>query len=470
MKTIFSKIILVAFFGLMGVFYLSAQESATMQFMKGMPQSDLQNPALHNDSSKVVIGLPGLSGMYFDFSSDFAINNLIHKGTGVLADSLVLDIDGFHASLKETNSIQQHFSLPVFYLGIRSKKSFFSFGVTEKEMAHFSFDKALITFLKDGNAPYMGQNFDLGNLNMDAYHYREFAFGYSNEFIRNKLTIGAKIKLLYGKMAVQTERMNLQVETAADGSSLNLSTDMKINISGPVTVEFDEDNYFNGIESEEIEPDTYLMQTGNAGMAFDLGAVYKLTPRITFSGSIVDLGKISFKKDNTNLTHVASFKWEGIDFSKSLDESKADYVDPADLIDAEMEKLESTFKPKRNEFNFETFDMALPTKIYLGATFAVNRNFSLGVLDRIYSNGGISKNTLIFSANALLGNFFSLTGSYSMIDDSYNNLGLGVALRLGFMQLYVISDNLMALNDPAKAEFVNARFGMNYLFGRKHYR
>ncbi len=470
MKTIFPKIILVAFFGLTGVLFLSAQESSTLQFMKGMPQSDLQNPALHNDSSKVVIGLPGLSGMYFDFNSDFAINNLIHKGTGVLADSLVLDINGFHASLKETNSIQQHFSLPVFYLGIRSKKSFFSLAVTEKEMAQFSFDKALVTFLKEGNAPYMGQNFDLGNLNMDAYHYSEFAFGYSNEVIKNRLTVGGKIKLLYGKMAVQTERMNLQVETATDGSSLNLKSDMKINISGPLTVEYDEDNYFNGINSDDIEPDTYLMQTGNAGMAFDLGAVYKITPRITLSGSIVDLGKISFKKDNNNLTHVASYKWEGIDFSKSLDESKADYVDPADLIDAEMEKLESTFKPKSNEFNSKAFDFTLPTKIYLGGTFAVHRNFSLGLLDRIYSNGGISKNTLTFSANALLGNFFSLTGSYSMIGDSYNNLGLGVALRLGFMQLYLLSDNLMALNDPAKAEFVSARFGMNFLFGRKHLR
>ena len=43
-----------------------------------------------------------------------------------------------------------------------------------------------------------------------------------------------------------------------------------------------------------------------------------------------------------------------------------------------------------------------------------------------------------------------------------------MAIRLGFMQMYLVSDNLMALNDPAKAEFVNARFGMNFLFGRKH--
>ena len=453
---------------LVSISYVSAQESMTMQFMKGMPQSGLQNPALHNDSSKVVIGFPGLSGMYLDFNSDFAINNLIHKGTGSLADSLVLDIEGFHNSLKETNAMQQSFSMPLFYLGIRSKQMFFSFGITEKEMARFTFAKSLITFIKEGNAPYMGKDFDLGNLDMDAYHYREFAFGFSKEVVKNKLTVGAKAKVLYGKFAIQTEQMNLKVETAADGSYLNLSSDMKINVSGPVTPEYDTDNYFNNLNTDNMEPDTYLMQKGNMGLAFDLGAVYKLTPKITFSGSIVDVGKISFKKDNVNLTHVSNYKWEGIDFSHSLDESKADYVDPGDLMDAELEKLESNFKPKKSEFNANAFDMKLPAKIYLGGTYSVNDHFGIGLLDCLYTNGTIRRNTLTFSANAMLGNFFSLTGSYSAVGNSYNNLGLGMAIRLGFMQMYLVSDNLMALNDPAKAEFVNARFGMNFLFGRKH--
>ena len=335
MKKIQSIAAIATLILLVNISYVSAQESMTMQFMKGMPQSGLQNPALHNDSSKVVIGFPGLSGMYFDFNSDFAINNLIHKGTGSLADSLVLDIEGFHNSLKETNAMQQSFSMPLFYLGIRSKQMFFSFGITEKEMARFTFAKSLITFIKEGNAPYMGKNFDLGNLDMDAYHYREFAFGFSKEVVKNKLTVGAKAKVLYGKFAIQTEQMNLKVETAADGSYLNLSSDMKINVSGPVTPEYDTDSYFNNLNTDNMEPDTYLMQKGNMGLAFDLGAVYKLTPKITFSGSIVDVGKISFKKDNVNLTHVSNYKWEGIDFSHSLDESKADYVDPGDLMETQ---------------------------------------------------------------------------------------------------------------------------------------
>jgi len=459
---------IVSFLFLASISFVTAQESPTLQFMKGLPQSTLQNPALHNDSSKVVIGFPGLSGMYFDFSSDFAIDNLIHKGTGSLANSLVLDVEGFHSSLKETNAVQQNFSMPVFYLGIRNKQNFFSFGVSEKEMSSLSFEKNLITFIKDGNAPYMGKDFDLGTIDMDAYHYREFAFGFSREVIKRKLTVGAKAKLLYGKFAVQTEQLNLRIETAADGSYLNLNSDMKINVSGPITPEYDADNNFTSMNTDDLEPETYLMQKGNMGMAFDLGAVYKLTPKITFSGSIVDIGKISFKNNNHNLNHVSSYKWEGIDFSRSLDESKADYVDPSDLMDAELEKLESTFKPKRSEFNSEAFDMSLPTKIYLGGTYAVNDRFGIGVLDCLYSNGTIRRNTVTLSANAMLAKFFSLTGTYSAIGDSYNNLGLGMAIRLGFMQMYLVSDNLMALNEPAKAEFVNVRFGMNFLFGRKH--
>ncbi|MEI8113053.1 MAG: DUF5723 family protein [Bacteroidia bacterium] len=468
MKNIFTKICVFSLIMMAIHSTVWAQESTTLQFMKGISQSALQNPALHNDSSKVVIGLPGLSGIHFDFNSNFAINDLIHKGTGSLADSLVLDVNGFNNSLKATNSIEEHISMPLFYLGFRIKKSFFSIGITEKENAQFTFDKSLITFLKDGNAPYMGQNFDLGNLKMNAFDYTEIAFGYSNEVIKNKLTVGLKIKALLGKFAVQTERMNLKVETAADGSSLNLSSDMKINMAIPATPEYDQDNFLTGMNTDNFKPKDFLMQTGNMGMTFDLGAVYKLTPKITISGSIVDIGKISFKKDLISMGKVSNYNWVGIDFSNSIDSTNANYIAPSKLVENETTKLGNTFKPQKSNISSDPFEVKIPTKYYLGGTYQINNNFNVGLLDRMYKNGDISRNTLTLSANALLGKFFSLTGSYSIVGDAYNNLGLGMALRLGIMQLYFVSDNLMALSDPAKAKFVNAHVGMNFLFGRRN--
>jgi len=468
MKNMISRILVTVVLILAAVTILPAQESTTLQFMKGMPQSDLLNPALHNDSSAVVIGLPGFSGAYFDFNSDFAVNDLIHKGTGMLADSLVLDLDNFYKKLGPTNSVQQHFSMPLFYLGIRSKKSFFSLGITEKEVAQLTFDKSLIGFLKDGNAAYMGQNVDLGNLIFNSFDYSEIALGYSNELIKNKLTVGVKVKALYGKFALQTQRMNLKVETAADGSSLILNSDMSVNMSMPVTEEYNTDGYLTNLNGDNIQPSDLILQNGNFGTAFDLGAVYNLTPKIVLSGSIVDLGKISFKKDIVSINHVSNYEWTGIDFSNSLDKSGANYVDPSTLVDDELKKMENSFRPKKSEVTSNAFEVKIPTKINFGGTYQLNQKLNVGVLDRIYKLGTISQNTLTFSANAMLGNFFSLTGSYSMIGNSTNNLGLGFALRLGFMQFYALSDNLLALSDPAKAQYVSAQFGMNFLFGRKH--
>lgn len=446
-----------------------AQDSQTMMLMKGMPQSATMNPALHNDSSAVVIGLPALSGIYFDLNSGFALNDLIHKGTGLLADSLVMDIENFHNKLKSTNNIVQNFSMPLFYLGIRKKNSFFSFGITENQMMRFSFDKSLITFIKDGNAPYVGKNYDLGNLDMDAFHYREFALGYSRELIKNKLSVGMKAKMLYGKFGYQTRWMNQQVETASDGSSILLKSRMNINMSMPVRVEYDERGYFETMNSDDVEAGDYMLQKGNTGMAFDIGAVYKLTPNVTLFGSITDMGKISFKKDLNNLDYTFSYKWEGVDFSNSVNEAQQNYVDPADLMENETNKIEEAFKPQRSDFSQEDFSMTVPMKIYLGGSYDLNSKVNFGLVDRLYKNGDFTQNGLTLSANTLIGNFLSFSGSYSAIGQAYDNLGLGMAIRAGFFQFYMVTDNIMAIA-PSRAQYFNARLGVNLLFGRKHLR
>ncbi len=456
MKNFKNKIVIA---GLMMalVLTISAQESTTLHFMKGMPQSNYLNPALHNDSSKLVIGIPGMSGVYYDFNSGFAVDDLMHKGTGMLADSLVLDLEKFQDALGSSNTIQQHFSMPILYVGFRNKNSFFSFGVTEKALAMVSFDKGIVDFLVEGNAEYMGKTQNLGNLNMDAFQYREYALGYSYQMLQNKLTIGLKAKMLFGKFAIQTEQMHLSVETASDVSYLNLNSDMKINLSAPVNVEYDSENYFNGFISDDTSTKDYLLEGDNKGLAFDLGAVYKITPKLTLSGSVIDMGKISFTNKTVNLNHVSTYKWEGVDFSNSIDKGSSDYVNPSDLLENEFNKLKDSFRPAKSEFSSEAFDVTIPTKIYLGGTYDLNKQLNFGILDRIFMYDGSSQNTLTFSANAMFLNFLSLTGSYSFVGNTSNNLGLGIGIRAGFLQIYAVSDNVIAVLDPSKAEFANAR-------------
>lgn len=446
----------------------SAQEGTNMFFMKGMPQSTMYNPALHNDSSAVEFGLPGLSGIYLGLNSDFAVNDLIHYGTGSMSDSLVIDIDGFHNSLKNQNYFRQNFEMSLFYLGFRTRKTFVNFSINEKESAQIGFGKGFITFLKDGNGASMGEVQDLGDLTFNAYHYREFALGVSQDMLNGRLSFGVKIKALYGKFALQTNKLNFQVETATDGSSVMFTTDMDIDLSAPVTPQYDENGYFSDFEDNNFSANDYILNTENMGMAFDFGAVLKLTPRITLSASIVDMGKIPFKTDVYNIKHNQSYTWEGLDFSNSLDDTDPNYISADDMINNEMDKLEAVVKPKQSEVSSNAFDMSLPTKVFLGGSFSLSDKLDVGVLERMYMYNGVTTNSLTLSANAMLGNFFSITGSYSAMNGSFDNLGVGVALRLGFLQWYVVNDNLLALSDPAKAQFVNIRFGMNILFGRKY--
>ena len=39
--------------------------------------------------------------------------------------------------------------------------------------------------------------------------------------------------------------------------------------------------------------------------------------------------------------------------------------------------------------------------------------------------------------------------------------------HMGFVQFYAVGDNLLAMAHPGRAQYANARFGVNLLFGRK---
>jgi len=64
-------------------------------------------------------------------------------------------------------------------------------------------------------------------------------------------------------------------------------------------------------------------------------------------------------------------------------------------------------------------------------------------------------------------NFLSLTGSYSFAGSSGNSFGMGLSVRAGFLQIYAMSDNIIAVLDPSTTEYANARVGVSFLFGRK---
>ena len=87
--------------------------------------------------------------------------------------------------------------------------------------------------------------------------------------------------------------------------------------------------------------------------------------------------------------------------------------------------------------------------------------------------------------NYHLGNFLSATASYSIYNRSYSNLGAGISLNLGPVEIYMLTDNVLAFGtlnprdnflnnngsssiniDTKKVRNGQVHFGINLTFGR----
>ena len=101
LKTILFRLMIRYFFLLFFMFFsLSgfSQGFMTMYGLKGLPNNNELNPSLYDDSSKLYIGLPVLSGISMKSSLDFAYSDLIHYRPA--GDSLIIDIPKFYNKLK----------------------------------------------------------------------------------------------------------------------------------------------------------------------------------------------------------------------------------------------------------------------------------------------------------------------------------------------------------------------------------
>jgi hypothetical protein len=50
------------------------------------------------------------------------------------------------------------------------------------------------------------------------------------------------------------------------------------------------------------------------------------------------------------------------------------------------------------------------------------------------------------------------------MESTFDNLGLAATFRIGGIQIYAASDNVLSFNHPSAARNLNLRFGINILF------
>ena len=452
-----------------------AQNSNVMYYMN-LPQAHLLNPSFRPTSS-VYIGLPALTGINLNLNNNFiGFSDIFMKGAS--SDSVIAflhpdyNIDDFIKKLKKINYFSPEVNIQLFGLGFAAGKDLYIFfDAIDRVEASFSLPGDMLKLGLTGNEQFLGKSIDLSGLEAGAKYYREYGLGFSKS-VNSRLRIGAKAKLLFGIATAALNNKALSL-TVNDDYSHSINADMALNISGPVQITLNADNSVKDFTFNKPDniPD-FLLNSSNMGLGIDLGAVYDVSSKLSVSASLVDFGYIKWKNNVVTLTAKSQFKFSGFNIDDIANGTKTFDEVAQEMVDS----LKNSFKISEKHTPFTTY---LPAGVNLGASYSLTKNISVGILSHSLFTAGRLRQSVTLSANANLGNMLSTSFSYTAGNHSYNNLGIGFALRLGIVQFYTIADkipimfnrikidNTQSILLPNSWNTVNFRIGMNLAFGNR---
>ncbi|MFY7899882.1 MAG: DUF5723 family protein [Chitinophagaceae bacterium] len=441
-----TKIFFAAFSIIVSMHFTSkAQSNLTLYHMNSVQQNNYQNPA-KKPKNKFNLSLPIISSIGVNYQNNgFAYADLIAKRAD---DSLVLTTDNMLSKLKPNNTFLNNINTDIIAFGFKVKRSYISFNASLKTDVAISYTKDMMTFALKGNTAFLGKTVNL-NFDLNTSAYLEYGLGFAHTTKNNQFSYGARLKLLSGIANTQSEKIDISLYTNETDYAIKATSNIIFNSSSVDTGEND------------IDYAKYIFGK-NRGAALDFGIEYKPIDDLVLSASIVDIGAITWREKVSNYKNKkpnASFEFSGFNLQNFFDNAN----DFEKSIDSLSDSLTNTFDLVKTTNEYKT---TLPTKIYVGASYQLTSFLSVNAL---FAGRFINKkmqNNVCLSLNADVTRWLHFTGSYSMANGVGNNVGFGMSINAGFLQLYAVTDNVSAILHPEKAKYANVQAGLNLCFGR----
>lgn len=450
-------LIIIVFAGIFQ-FPVFGQFTQTLYNMHGIPQVSYMNPAIQ-PSCKGYFSLPVVS------ATEVGVGNSSLTLTDVILqhpteDSLITflhplaDKEEFLNNLGDDNFFFEELHTNVLAFGFRAGNLYFSIGASERQNLTVHYPKDLMNFALYGNQYFGTEAADFSALRVEANYYHEYSLGVSYQY--GNFTFGLRPKVLFGMLNLSMENNTFNLYSGTD--SLYIDADMKVNINAPVEIITDaENNIEDFLFDENMDYVDYALNTDNMGLAIDVGVTYKPIENLMLSLSLIDLGYINWKSHVSNLAVDGSYSFNGLDVSSEFDENS-----DVDIMEDLLDTLETIFTVSNTA---ESYSTNLVSKVYFGASYYLTPKVDFSFLSRFAFYGEEMKSAYTISANTRPFNGLGFSVSYSIMNNTYNNIGLGLILKPGPFQLYVISDNVSALLWGHETSSVHLRFGLNFVFG-----
>ncbi len=451
MKKIFLHIVYV-FAAVSGV----AQQDLTLYELKSAPQAHSLNPS-RMPYSKGYLLLPGLSGGYFSFNSEgFAYSDALQLNDD---NSIDVKLGDAIEKMKDLNNIGFDIKAPILGFGFSLGAGYASFGIENKSSTRFTVPKTLAEFiwLGNGDDKFLGNRAAFDGLGVDFMSYTEVAFGYARS-ITSRWTVGLKAKYLSGQGYLRTTESSLGITTNADNYALTLDGSVTAQAAGVPGLLVDSLLGFGGLNIDAVGDQLISAGSTNHGGAIDIGATFRIDEKFSANVSVLDLGLINW--GNTAVTKTSkpiSYTYEGLEVS--------DFSGESDGTENIVETFDTLFS--NIEFTEEkgTFTTLLPVKVYLGGTYRILPTTDLSALSFNEYYNGRFKTSFRVAVTQKVQNFLMATLNYSVYGNSVANVGLGFTINGGPVQLYVVTDNVIAFILPEDSKNFHLRAGINLTFG-----
>lgn len=406
----------------------AAAQNPTSYFMEGSTFRSQFNPAFA--PLRGYVNIPGLGGVEIGTSGNLSLGKLLYPRNGrlvTLLDGSVTASEALAGLHKENfTGTQTRINLIGFGAFTRNRQNFWSFDLNLRATTDARLPYSLFEFLKRGSGNAIR---DIG---VTADSYLEAGFSYSFPVARNKVYIGIRGKFLMGMARARLHYDRFDVSLEEDRWQVDARGTLEITSAG-IGVETGPDAgggpayHMGDISLKPTKPAGY-------GFAMDLGATYDILPELQASLAVTDLGFICWGKRYNSTGHsVRELTFTGETIPSDGTEQPA----------FDLDVLE--FRPAAARSSARM----LQASVNAGIEYRVwQRRIGFGLLYTARIREFETLHQLTGSVNFHAARWFSVTGSYSVVDNQACAVGFALNLHPSWINFYIATDILTARHTP----------------------
>lgn len=461
-------------------FASSAQASLSGYFLEGYNFRHQLNAAFAPENNFIAVS--PLGNLNVGLESNVGLSTFVYKlpdGRLTTFMNSSVDENEFLNKLSRHNKVNLQVNTNILAFGFRGLGGYNTVGVSLRANGGATMPKDLFAFMKLGQTT-ANTRYDFKDIRVRANAYGELAIGHQHN-INSRLSIGAKAKLLVGFADVDAHVNRMDVTLGQEKWAVSAEGNLNI-AGGPNLVvptnkesgkELDDPKKANQIDFKGIKYNNFGI--GGMGVAFDLGAAYKMSSFVgdlTLSAAINDFGFIKWANNHRATTSDMTWSFDGFK-DVALNSDQPGYEE--NKLDKQIENLTNDLEEC---INFNLLPGTSERKEMLAATMHLGAEYNLpflkgltaGFLFSQRAGGAFGWTEGRLSANLKPCTWFDCSVNYGM-----GTLGESLGWMVNFhprgITFFLGTDHQVLKVNPQGLPINHANasltFGVNVTFGAK---